>query len=294
MILQPSTKQDFDFRGEIYVDTENKGFTQEEIERLAGAPPGGMEPGARGISDWWDRVWGKNRQAPPEMQDLKSEVGYQRNPFLIDLISTAEAQGTQLDAMIKTKAGNYNFYIMRCGVYIAPDGDEKFEALKFEVHFKDDDASTYTMLPGPQADKIIELGGKADIGLNAKVDFGFPEIALGAGSIEASAKAKLESKFIVSFHYELKTQVVDSFGIGNPFCKWFMYNRDQFSQSGRSQLSRAFTRAEYSADRPDFMELICQMRYGAGSRMFRLGDPISIFAHLHLSEKPGCERRVSR
>jgi len=51
MILQPATKQDFDFRGEIYVDAENKGFTQEEIERLAGAPPDGMELGAMGISE---------------------------------------------------------------------------------------------------------------------------------------------------------------------------------------------------------------------------------------------------
>src|SRR6266498_1932825 len=71
-------------------------------------------------------------------------------------------------------------------------------------------------------------------------------------------------------------------------------DRDQFSQSGRSQLSRAFTRPEHSADRSDFMELICKMRYGAGSRMFRFGEPISIFAPLRLSEKPGCERRVSR
>jgi len=113
MILQPTTKLDFDFQGEIQVDTENKGFTKEEMGKLAGARPGGMEPGAMGDSDWWDMVWGKNRQAPPEMQDLKSEVGYQRNPFLIDLISTAKAQGTQLDPMIKTKISNYNFYIRR-------------------------------------------------------------------------------------------------------------------------------------------------------------------------------------
>src|SRR5262245_31498666 len=35
-------------------------------------------------------------------------------------------------------------------------------------------------------------------------------------------------------------------------------------------------------------------RYGAGSRVFRFGEPISIFAPLRLSEKPGCERRGSR
>src|SRR5262249_3381744 len=70
------------------------------------------------------------------------------------------------------------------------------------------------------------LGGKADMGLNAKGEFGFPEISFGAGSLEASANAKLESEFIVSFHYELKTQVVDSFGKDNSFCKWFMHKGD--------------------------------------------------------------------
>lgn len=227
MILQPPTKQEFDFRDEIRIDTENKGFTREEIERLAGARPGGMEPGAKGAGDWWNHLWGRNRQAPPEIRSLKSQFGYQTNPLLTDLISTAEAQGTQLDGIIKARSANYNFYIMRCGVYIAPDGAEKFEALKFEVRFKDGGASTYTMLPGPQTNKILELGGKANMGLNAKVEFGFPEIPLGAGSLEAAAEAELEAKFIVSFHYELKTQVVDSFGIGNPFCKWFMHKGDK-------------------------------------------------------------------
>jgi hypothetical protein len=116
---------------------------------------------------------------------------------------------------------------MRCGVYIAPDGGERFEALKFEVRYRDDSTSTYTMLPGPQTDKILELGGKADIGVNGKVEFGFPEMSLGAAAVDASAKVDLEAKFIVSFHYELKTPVVDSFGIGNPFSRWLMHKGDK-------------------------------------------------------------------
>jgi hypothetical protein len=40
---------------------------------------------------------------------------------------------------------------------------------------------------------------------------------------DASAKAKLEANFIVSFHYELKTAVVDAYGAGTQFCKWFMH-----------------------------------------------------------------------
>ena len=223
MILQPPAKQDFDFRDVIEVDIENKGFTPEEIERLAGSPPGDMEPGAMGVADWWNQLWGRNRQVPPEIQNLKSEFGYQSNPFLADLISVAEAQGTHLEGIIKARSANYNFYIMRCGVYIAPDGGEKFEALKFEVRYKDDSASTYTMLPGPQTNKILELGGKADIGVNGNAEFGFPEMSLQGVAVGASAKAELEAKFIVSFHYELKTQVVDSFGIGNPFSKWLMH-----------------------------------------------------------------------
>jgi hypothetical protein len=224
MILQPATKQDFDFRGEIQVDIENKGFTKEEMETFA--PPVSMEPGARSLSDLLNKLWKKNRQAPPEMRNLKSKVGYQEKPLLIDLISTAKARKIKLDPIIESKVKNYNFYIMRCGIYIAPDGDEKFEALKFEVHYKDGGASTYTMLPGPQTDTILKLGGKADMGLNVKGEFGFPEISFGTGSLEASAKAKLESEFIVSFHYELKTQTVDSFGKGTSCCTWFMHKGD--------------------------------------------------------------------
>jgi hypothetical protein len=225
MILQPLQKQDFAIRNDLRVDVGNKGFTEQEMQLLAGPPPG-LQRGEKGEGSWWKQIWVQNREVPPERQKLMSEFGYQSNPLLTDLITVAEAQGTSLEGLIKAKAPNYNFYIMRCGVYIAPDGGEKFEALKFEVRYKDDRASTYTMLPGPQTRKIFELGGKADVGVNGKVEFGFPEVSLGVASVDVSAKANLEAKFIVSFDFELKTPVVDSFGIGNRFCKWLMHKGD--------------------------------------------------------------------
>jgi hypothetical protein len=95
--------------------------------------------------------------------------------------------------------------------------------LKFEVKYNNDRAATYSMLPGPEAHKILQLGAKAEVGVDGKVAFGLPEVSLGKAKVEAAAKAELESKFIVSFDYELKTQVVDAFGIGNPFCRWLMH-----------------------------------------------------------------------
>jgi hypothetical protein len=226
MLLQPPAKQDFDFQDDIRVDTENRGFTQQEIQKLAGPPPAEfVAKGEKGLGDWWNMVWGLNR--PPEIQNLKSEFGYQSNPFLADLVSVADAQGTPLEGIIRARLPRYKFYLMRCGVYIAPEAGERFEALKFEVHYKDTSASTYAMLPGPQTDKILDLGGKADIGFSGKGEFGFPEIPLQGATISASAKAELEAKFIVSFHYELKTQVVDAFGTGTGFCSWLMYKGDQ-------------------------------------------------------------------
>ena len=226
MILPSPSKQDFDFNDAISIDIENKGFTDEEILKLAGPPPGGTGAGSKGLFDHWlKEVWKKDRA--PEIGGLKSEFGYQTTPFLSDLVAVAEAQGTPLEGIIKARSANYNFYIMRCGVYIAPDGGEKFEALKFEVRYKDDNASTYAMLPGPQTEKILELGGKADIGFSGKGEFGFPEISLQGAAVSASAKAELEAKFIVSFHYELKTLVVDSFGAGTQFCKWLMHKGDK-------------------------------------------------------------------
>lgn len=226
MILLPPAKQDFKFQNDIHLDTENRGFTPDEIQRLAGPPPAAfVAEGEKGLGEWWNEVWGLNR--PPEIQNLKSEFGYQSNPFLADLVSVAEAQGTPLEGIIRAHSPKYKFYLMRCGVYIAPAGGEKFEALKFEVHYKDKSASTYAMLPGPQTDKILELGGTADIGFSGKGEFGFPPIPLQSATVSASAKAELEAKFIISFHYELKTQVVDAYGTGNPFCRWLMHKGDR-------------------------------------------------------------------
>jgi hypothetical protein len=214
MILQPLQKQDFAIKNDMRADAANKGFTKKEIELL-------MTPeekkGAKGI------LWGA---APPERQKLKSEFGYQSSPLLADLITVAEAQGTPLDGFVKALSANYNFFIMRCGVYIAPDGGEKFDALKFEIRYKYDRAATYAMLPGPETKKILGVGGNVDIGVDGKVAFGFPEVSLGAASVDVSVKTKLDAKFIVSFNYELKTQVVDSFGSGNPFCRWLMHKGD--------------------------------------------------------------------
>jgi hypothetical protein len=225
MILKALGKPDFSMASEMRVDLENRGFTDDELEKLAGADAH-EEADARGAGDWWRRLWSPNRQVAPALQNLKSEFGYQSAPLLTDLLTVAEAQNTALDGVIKAKASEYNFYIMRCGVYIVPSGGERFDALKFEVRYKHDRVSTYTMLPGPQVKKILELGGKAEVGVDSKVTFGFPEVKLGAASVDASAKAKLDAKFIVSFEYELKTPVVDSLGIGNPFCRWLMHKGD--------------------------------------------------------------------
>ncbi|MEA2163157.1 MAG: hypothetical protein QOK37_1284 [Thermoanaerobaculia bacterium] len=222
MILQRPVRQDFEFKRDVRVDVGNEGFTPEEIQELAPSPDdsAGTKGGA---SDLWKKLWSPNRKAPPALQNLKSEFGYQSMPILTDLIAVAAAQKTPLEGTIEAKAKNYNFYIMRCGVYIAPDGDEKFEALKFRVRYKTDGASTFSMLPGPQVKKLLELGGTAEIGLNGKAEFGFPEVKLVDASVSAAAKANLEAKFIVSFEYELKAPVVDAFGVGNSFCRWLMH-----------------------------------------------------------------------
>lgn|SRR5262249_35275996 len=225
MIFEPLQKKDFSIARDIWVNVENRGFTEDEVRLLAGPDPN-EEKGMKGDRSWWKQMWPANRQVPPERQRLKSEFGYQSNPLLTDLVAVASAQGTTLDGFVKAKSANYNFFIMRCGVYIVPDGGEKFEALKFDVRYKDDRASTYTMLPGPQTKKILELGGKAEVGVDAKAAFGFPEVSLATASADASAKAKLEAKFIVAFDYELKTPVVDSLGQGNPFCRWLMHKGD--------------------------------------------------------------------
>jgi len=75
---------------------------------------------------------------------------------------------------------------MRCGVYIAPQGGERFTALKFTVRYKDARASTQTMLPGPQDRAIFALGAAADIGVNGNMEFGVPEIALAMATVDAS------------------------------------------------------------------------------------------------------------
>jgi hypothetical protein len=225
MILEPLQRKDFSIARDIRVNVDNRGFTEDDIKRLAGPDPN-EEKGGKGDGDWWKRMWPANRQVPPERQGLKSEFGYQSNPLLTDLIAVANAQGTTLDGFVKAKSANYNFFIMRCGVYIVPDGGEKFEALKFDVRYKDDRAATYTMLPGPQTKKILELGGKAEVGVDTKAAFGFPEVSLATASVDASAKAKLEAKFVVAFDYELKTPLVDSLGAGNSFCRWLMHKGD--------------------------------------------------------------------
>lgn len=220
MILPPPAKEDFAMDKDIRVDTENKGFSSEEMGQLSETAG---EAGAKGIGDWWTKVWGQGRVVAPEIGELKSEFGYQTQPIITDLLDVAAAQNTPLEGVIKARSAHYNFYMMRCGVYIAPENDETFEALKFQVKYKDDKTSTHSMLPGPQTEKLFGVSTKADVGVTGKIDFGLPPIPLHAVSIEAAAKAELEAKFIVAFEYELKTQVVDSFGVGNSFCKWFMH-----------------------------------------------------------------------
>lgn len=224
MILQSLQQQDFEFKKDVTLDLENKGFTDQEMDALA--PP----PDARhllGVKGWWNDFWKRNRQAPPGLQKLKSDFGYQTRPLLTDLLAVAQVQKTELDAVVKTRSANYNFYILQCGVYIAPSGGEKFEALKFKATYKHKDAATYSLLPAPETKTWFQVGGKADVGLDGKVEFGLSKIPLEQTKVDLKAKAELESKFIVSFHYELKTPVVDAVGRSNAFCQWFMHRGDQ-------------------------------------------------------------------
>src|SRR5436190_1737634 len=140
MILSGPIRSDFVFDHDTRVDVENRGFTPEEIEKLAGTEAQPLSSGEKGLSEWWKRIWAPDRA--PAIQDLKSEFGYQSQPVLTDLVSVAEAQGTPLEGIIKARSQKYNFFIMPCGVYIVPQEGEKFQALKFEIYYRDDAAST--------------------------------------------------------------------------------------------------------------------------------------------------------
>jgi hypothetical protein len=229
--LQPLTRQDFEFRDDVQLDADINGFTDEEIRTIV-EPNYSVVKGAKGAAPsgderWWDRVWRRSRQVAPELYKLKSEFGYQANPLLTNLVDVAKAQDTKLDGSVQERSSKFNFYMMRCGVYIAPDGGEQFEALKFEVRYKDKRASTYAMLPSPEDKTLLEATGKADIGVDGSLKFGLPATTIQGVTVGANVKASLETKFIVSFHYELKTALVDAFGIGNPFCRWLMHKGDK-------------------------------------------------------------------
>jgi hypothetical protein len=220
MLLPPVSPSDFALGRKLLPNTTNEGFTEKELLEISPVP---VDLGRGSKSAFWR----PGRKPAPEIGELKSEFGYQTVPVLTDLIAVAQVQNTELAGLIQARVARYNFYIMRCGVFIAPQDGEKFEALKFEVRYGRKDVSTYSMLPGPETRKILEAGGKLDIGVTGKVDFSFPDIPLQGAEVNASAKAALEAKFIVSFNYELKTQVVDAFGIGTNFCRWFMHRGDK-------------------------------------------------------------------
>jgi hypothetical protein len=214
MIAPRPRPTDFELGKDFQVDVDNKGFCDEEIDALTPAVIGSDQ--ARGI-------WRKNREVPPALRDLKSEFGYQSQPLLTNLVDVAEAQGTPLDGKIKASLGKHNFYILQCGVYILPDGGEKFEALKFEVRYKGKGVSTFSMLPGPLTETKFKVGTKLDVGVNGSMGFALPEVTIQSAKVSLEAKVKLESNFIYAFNYELKTPVVDSYGIGNQFCRWLMH-----------------------------------------------------------------------
>lgn len=226
MLLQPPRREDFDFRGPPQVDVENSGFTDTEMTELAGPDPVDAYEKDKGIAEWWRGIWGTGRQPPPDIANLQSEFGYLSNPDLFDLPALAKAEKVPLAGIIKAGSSRYNYYVMRCGVYIDPQNREQFEALKFQVSYSGTNISTHSMLPGPQTKTLIEAGGKATIGITGGAEFGVPEISGPGVAANASAKAAGEAKFVVSFRYELKTNVVDAFGVGNPFCRWFMHKGD--------------------------------------------------------------------
>jgi hypothetical protein len=217
MIAVRPRPKDFALAKDFEPDVDNKGFTDEEIEIVETAVAGG---GARGL-------WPIGRDVPPDLRGLKSEFGFQSQPLLINLVDVAEAQGTPLDAKIKAMLGKHNFYILQCGVYILPDGGEKFEALKFEVAYKGKDVATFSMLPGPLTETRFKVGTKLDVGVNGSMGFALPEVTIQSAKASLDAKAKLESSFIYAFDYELKTPLVDSYGVGTQFCRWLMHQGDR-------------------------------------------------------------------
>jgi hypothetical protein len=202
MLLRPPLRENFDFRGPLQVDVGNSGFTDTEMAELAGPDPVGTDDNGKGISDWWRAIWGTGRQSPPDITNLQSEFGYLSNPDLIDLPALAKAEKVPLAGIIKASSSRYNYYVMRCGVYINPQNSEIFEALKFEVSYSGANISTHSMLPGPQTKTLIEAGGKATIGITGGAEFGIPEIS----AANVSAKVDVQTKFVVSFSLRAEDQ----------------------------------------------------------------------------------------
>jgi len=110
MIFGKPIQKEFDFDEKIIVDVDNNGFTQEEMEKLVGSQQ--VIPAAKGIEDWWSRIWKPNREVPPEIENLNSDFGYQTQPFLTNLVKVANIQNTPLEGQIIALSENYNFFIM--------------------------------------------------------------------------------------------------------------------------------------------------------------------------------------
>jgi hypothetical protein len=214
-MIRPLGKQAFLLQGGIRFNPDNDGFDAGELESLADAD---AAQGAKG----WERIWPRGRERPPIIGDLKSQFGYQTVPVLTDLVAIAAAQGVALQGRVKVDSAGHNFYIMSCGVYIAPEDGEQFEALKFEVRYLDKDISTHSMLPGPRSKTRFAVGAKAEVGVDARLEFGIPDLSIAGLQADATAKAGLNGKFIVSIEYEFKTPTIDAFGINNSFCTWLL------------------------------------------------------------------------
>lgn len=154
------------------------------------------------------------------LKKVKTGVRANDQPIALPLLQLLKLGNRQIPPELQLQAENYGIYLVRYGVDIDPVRGEKPSSLDLRLDY-DGNLLSLDLFPRSRVEKIRGGHATVQVGVNAKGEFGLPEIPLPQGiKVAGGGSVSADAGWIFSWEHNVIRARIACQGIRSQYARW--------------------------------------------------------------------------
>lgn len=192
-------------------DLVTSGFKRIEMDQELSLPdPDAVDPRAEPVT------------ARNVLLNPKSLFRIGEQPFVFPLVKYLEAAEQQIPPEVKVKKDECDFYLVKYGVDVKPEGKEKFTKVLLHLDYPAEKGFlTYSMMPDTELQERFGAEAKVTLGLDPHLKFRVPDVELEPGvAVGGGVEVAAEAGFLISLSYRPVEAELVALGEKSSYVEW--------------------------------------------------------------------------